>query len=402
MPENIQDKLISAYDYKEYDIAYPVIITRWKIMQVNGLDKRYLQVYFQKISDTVKALKFNVKCYSDIGEVENLTDISFQEIDKNDLEFSKVVPLKSEINKVEVNIIQCLSIDGSAIEKQHKTIVVNTFKPFNEEDSEAGKRLLPNAKGYPIDNVSHWYCACGVLYSSDTKRCEKCNKSKNEIFTLITSENMQEARIKESYDIKKHNDKLKINGVFIFALGILTLLTLFIPILSVNEVNVVVFGFKFSTDYVRLTTNWDSTIYFSTIQMVFSICTMIFGILMIFFFNDKHIKISNKKIKKISISFSIICVLLMLAYLVISCVIYSQNKYLVATGAVKYKFEESLWNNSYDLIYDVHMYSWIGPVLGFIVYICYIVFFFFYDQIYNKLKTALKKEFIHKENVNDC
>lgn len=192
MPENIQDKLISAYDYKEYDIAYPVIITRWKIMQVNGLDKRYLQVYFQKISDTVKAFKFNVKCYSDYGEVENLTDISLQEIDKKDLEFSKVVPLKSEIKKVEINIQQCLLLDNSMVEPKGKQMVVNTFKPFNEEDSEAGKRLLPNAKGYPIDNLSHWYCACGKLNIADSKKCISCKLEKNTVFEKITEENIKQ------------------------------------------------------------------------------------------------------------------------------------------------------------------------------------------------------------------
>lgn len=200
MPENIQDKLISDYEYTEYDIAYPVIITRWEIMQVKGLDKRYLQIYFQKISDTVKSFKFNVKCYSDFGEVENITDILLQEIDKKDLEFSKVIPLKSEVSRVEIFITQCLLLDNSMIEPKGKQIVLDTFIPFNDEDLEAAKRLLPTAKGLPIDNVSHWYCACGALYSSDTKRCEKCNKSKKEVFSLIIPETIQEEKVKAEND----------------------------------------------------------------------------------------------------------------------------------------------------------------------------------------------------------
>lgn len=221
MPEKLQDKLISNYVYKEYDISYPIIITRWEIMQVKGLDKRYLQVYFQKISDTAKAFTFNAKCYSDFGEVENLSDISLQDVDKNSLEFSKVVPLKAEVNRVDINIQQCLLLDNSMVEPKGKQIVVNTFKPFNEEDSEAGKRLLPNAKGLPIDNVSHWYCACGALHSSDAQRCENCNKSKKEIFDLFTFQSIDD----EKKQIEKNKSKIKTKKLVLacITLGVLIL-----------------------------------------------------------------------------------------------------------------------------------------------------------------------------------
>lgn len=245
MPENLQDKLISDYVYKEYDIAYPVIITHWEIMQVNGLDKRYLQVYFQKISDTVKAFKFNVKCYSDFGEVENLSDISLLEVDKIGLEFFKVVPVKAEVNRVEINIQQCLLLDNSIIEPKGKQMVVNTFMPFNKEDLEVGKRLLPNAKGYPIDNVSHWYCACGALHSSNTQMCGKCNKSKKAIFCLITPEKITEERVnqinQEEVIVKaKKKKKITIASIasgctaFILALFLILWFTV-IPIPTVKQ-----------------------------------------------------------------------------------------------------------------------------------------------------------------------
>ncbi len=229
MPENLQDKLISDYVYKEYDIAYPVIITRWEIMQVNGLDKRYLKVYFQKISDTVKAFKFNVKCYSDFGEVENLSDISLLEVDKIDLEFFKVVPLKSEVNRVEINIYQCLLIDNSMVEPKGKQMVVNTFKPFKKDDLETGKRLLPNAKGYPIDNLTHWYCACGTLHSSIMQKCGKCNKSKKEIFSTLTPDRMQEENAKIQKDEQANSKKDKRKIIILACITFVALLFTMIP-----------------------------------------------------------------------------------------------------------------------------------------------------------------------------
>lgn len=195
MTEQIQDEIIYFEDFNEYDISYPVIITRWEIRKVHCIDKQYLQVYFQKISDNLRAFNFNVKCYSVFGEVvDEIAEISIDKVDKKNIQFLKVVPLKPETQKVEIYLQQCCLLDNSVIEPKGKQMVVNTFKPFNEEDLEAGKRLLPNAKGYPIDKVSHWYCACGAIHYAESDNCERCNKTKSEIFSLITPNKLQEEK----------------------------------------------------------------------------------------------------------------------------------------------------------------------------------------------------------------
>ncbi|MDE6667554.1 MAG: hypothetical protein K2K38_04305 [Clostridia bacterium] len=225
MPEQIQDEIISFEDFNQYDISYPVIITRWEIKQVHGLNKQYLQVYFQKISDNVRVFHFNVKCYSVFGEaVDEITGISIDKVDKKNIQFSEVIPLKSEIRKVEIYLQKCCLLDNSVVAPKGRQMVVNTFKPFNEEDLEAGKRLLPNAKGFPIDNVSHWYCSCGLLYSSDMQKCGKCNKSKKEIFTLLTPESIDEEKLKFNKNYAERKNKKAVLSTIVFANTLLTLI----------------------------------------------------------------------------------------------------------------------------------------------------------------------------------
>lgn len=227
MPENSKDILISDYDYTEYDIAYPVIIIRWEVRQVSGLEKRYLQVYFQKISNNVKAFKLNVKCYSDFGE-EEISDLSVQEIDKQSLEFSKVVPLNPIINKVELNITQCLSLDGSVFDNKEKQTVENIFRPFAKEDREAGERLLSGAAGYPADNGVNWFCACGTLNNGDELVCKSCKNNKNVVFESVTEENLQ--RENTNAKIKKVKEqRYLVNGYACF-LAFIMFITLAIPI----------------------------------------------------------------------------------------------------------------------------------------------------------------------------
>lgn len=55
MAENLQDEILVFEDCEEFNISYPVTVTRWEIKQVQGLNKQYLQVYFQKLIDSVKA-----------------------------------------------------------------------------------------------------------------------------------------------------------------------------------------------------------------------------------------------------------------------------------------------------------------------------------------------------------
>lgn len=230
MSENLQDKLISAYEYTEYDISYPVIITRREIRQVNGLEKRYLQLHFQKTDNNVKAFKLNVKCYSDFGEEENITDISFQEVDKLNIEFSKVVLLKPNVNKVEVEITQCLLLDNSVVEPKTKQTVNKIFKPFNKEDLEAGKRLLPDANGYPADNGFNWFCACGTLNDGAEPQCKFCKSSKNVVFERVTEEKLQQEK-ENSKNKKAKEQRYIINGYACF-LAFVMFISLCIPVVS--------------------------------------------------------------------------------------------------------------------------------------------------------------------------
>ncbi|MCH5159755.1 MAG: hypothetical protein J1F66_02770 [Clostridiales bacterium] len=230
MPEQIQDEIINFEDFNEYNISYPVIITRWEIKQVRSLNKQYLQVYFQKISDTVKAFKFNVKCYSAFGEVvEDIADVSIQEVNKKNTQFSEIVPLKTEIRKVEINLKQCLLLDDSVVEPKGRQIAINNFKLFDEENAEAGKRLLPSAKGFPVDNLSHWYCACGALHSAEMQECGNCHKSKQEIFTLVTAEKIQEEKLTIAEIERKNNQKKKIHSLVLTCITFATIIITLIP-----------------------------------------------------------------------------------------------------------------------------------------------------------------------------
>lgn len=208
MTENLQDEILAFEDCTEYNISCPVIITRWEIKQVLGLSKQYLQVYFQKLDNTVKAFQLNVACYSAFGkEIEKLSDISIQEVDKKGIEFSEVIPLNSDIQRVEFFMCQCLLIDGSIIEKHDKQMVVNTFKPFTEEDRAVAQRLLPSAAGYPMDNVTHWYCVCGKLNVKGRKDCISCGAIKSDIFQHITEENIQKVKAQVQVEAAEQSKK---------------------------------------------------------------------------------------------------------------------------------------------------------------------------------------------------
>jgi len=192
MAENLQDEILVFEDCKEFDISYPVTVTRWEIKQVHGLNKLYLQVYFQKLINSVKAFQLNIACYSAFGnEEKTLSGISIQDVDKKGVEFSEVIPLNSDIRKVEVYLSQCLLTDGTTLKVKERRIVENSFVPFEKEDRAAAQRLLPNANGYPLEKGTHWFCACGAVYSSERENCIKCGKSKQEIFSVIVTEKLE-------------------------------------------------------------------------------------------------------------------------------------------------------------------------------------------------------------------
>ena len=85
------------------------------------------------------------------------------------------------------------------------SIALNSFIPFDEEDKEAGKRLLPYAKGLPVDNGTHWYCACGTLNDEKTDKCSLCENAKETVFEKVTKENLESKKeeIKEQLRIEE-------------------------------------------------------------------------------------------------------------------------------------------------------------------------------------------------------
>ncbi len=375
MEGNLQDEILVFEDYEEYNIAYPVIITRWEIKQVHGLNKQYLQVYFQKLNDNVKAFQLNIACVSAFGkEVERLSDVSIQEVDKKEIEFSSVIPLHGETRRVEIAIGQCLLNDGSIVEKCDKKMITNSFKPFAEEDRTAAQRLLPTAKGYPMDSATHWYCACGALHNAESDSCERCQRSKQEIFLRVTPEKIQEEKNKETSETKIENKKRVFRGILISVLGFISFVTLFFPILQVNEVNIVVHGFNINK--IQLSTNWDAVIFLSIFQLLFSFCTMVAGVLTIFCF-------SAKTAKKISVGVFSGCLLIMLIYFVFGFLILKDNKFLIVTTdiyeRVHYKFSSSLYNSP-EKYYNTKSFFWFGGVIDTLLIIAYLILIFIFNR----------------------
>lgn len=233
MAENLQDEILVFEDCEEFNISYPVTVTRWEIKQVQGLNKQYLQVYFQKLIDSVKAFQLNIACYSAFGNEEKmLTGISVQDVDKKGVEFSEVIPLDSDVRKVEVYFSQCFLTDGTTLKTKERRRVVNSFVPFNDEDRAAAQSLLPNAKGYPIEKGTHWFCTCGAVYSSEHDNCIKCGKSKKEIFSLVTSDEVEQEKEKKTDELRKKS-KVRRKRIKILSMvgGILALLSILFGIL---------------------------------------------------------------------------------------------------------------------------------------------------------------------------
>lgn len=252
MAENLQDEILAFGDNKVYDIANPVTVTRWEIKQVSGLNKQYLQVYFQKLVNDIKAFQLNIACYSAFGnEEKTLSGISIQDVDKKGVEFSEVIPLNSDIRKVEVYLSQCLLTDGTTLKVKERRIVENSFVPFEKEDRAAAQSLLPNTKGYPIEKGTHWFCACGAVYSSEHDNCIKCGKSKKEIFTLITSDEVEEEKERFVQQTRANKRKKKkfitvissvISGVVAFLVILIIVLCYTVIPLRTIKINGLTFG----------------------------------------------------------------------------------------------------------------------------------------------------------------
>lgn len=201
MEEKNNDKILTEETLAEYDVAYPVVITRWEIRQVCGLDKKYLKVYFQKISNRTKGIQLDIVYLSATGEEVELTGISIPDVDRRGIEFSWITPVNSETQQVKIDIRQCLLTDDTVIKSDFKIAAEDNFKFFSEEDRAAAEQLLPNAKGYPREYGTHWYCACGKLNAQTNEACIRCKRKKDEVFAAFVDERIHERAAKNR---KKH------------------------------------------------------------------------------------------------------------------------------------------------------------------------------------------------------
>lgn len=300
----------------------------------------------------------NIACYSAFGnEEKTLSGISIQDVDKKGVEFSEVIPLNSDIRKVEVYFSQCLLTDGTTLKVKERRIVENSFVPFEKEDRAAAQRLLPNANGYPLEKGTHWFCACGAVYSSERENCIKCGKSKQEIFSVIVTEKLEEEKTEE---LKKHKVKRIVIGSFVFALGFISLIAIFLPVL-VRGIIVLL------PELQRREIDEMALIAYFLVQFLFSVVVILIGILLIISIRKKSIKISDKKAKKLSIGVSITCLILMFIYLISADLI---------------GFYGILFTDLY----------WLGFVLGSIIFICFMIYLKFNNRIYDYFNNKVKKK----------
>lgn len=191
MAEFAQDEILTFKHYNEYNMSYPIIIKRWEVRKVNGLNKHYIKVFFQKTNNKAKALKLNIVCLSAFNKQIETLDITVQDIDTKAADFLEVIPINAEVRKVQITIKQCVLTDSSVIETTTKRLVANKFIPFSEEEKDIGASLMTSAKGYPIDNMTHWFCACGALCDKDVDACINCGTTKQEVFSTITENNVK-------------------------------------------------------------------------------------------------------------------------------------------------------------------------------------------------------------------
>lgn len=161
MPKHLQDKQISAYEYTKYNVAYPIIITRWEIKKVHGIDKRYLQIYFRKIDKDILDFKFSLK-YINASGAQTEEHIVNNVNDKKS-EFFEIVPLNSQVNSVEVTILQCSLLDATVL-KPNKSIIIDN-------------KILFLIRDLPFDMINEEY----IQKAKDKQEKRNMNEYKREI-----------------------------------------------------------------------------------------------------------------------------------------------------------------------------------------------------------------------------
>ena len=189
MDEKIKDKILSSERFTKFNISYPVIVKGWDIVQDSATSQRYLNIDFQNISDSLLAFKINVVCLSAFDkELEIISDFTIKNVDKKKCNFTESILLSSETEKVSISLSQYVLSDATIGPTNcQNEIVEYQFNCFdNAENVVAGKRLLLNAKGYPIEKGSHWYCACGKINWKESQTCVACKCNKEKVFATIT------------------------------------------------------------------------------------------------------------------------------------------------------------------------------------------------------------------------
>lgn len=120
MPEKFKEEIIS-YE----NITYPINVAKWEICRIKDLEKYYVKVYFNKVSNTVKDFSINMNCLSEDGEViSEKTKLAVTNVEKCGTEFVKIFPLEGKADKVEISIANCTTIKPNVFKMQIKGLSI--------------------------------------------------------------------------------------------------------------------------------------------------------------------------------------------------------------------------------------------------------------------------------------
>ncbi|MDE6473709.1 MAG: leucine-rich repeat domain-containing protein, partial [Clostridia bacterium] len=246
MEEQSANKILSSEKFTKFNISYPVIVKGWEVCQGQRYEQRYLSIHFQKISDEILAFKINVTCLNSYDEViEEYKDISIKDVIRKNVNFFENITLAPNTEKVFVSLRQYVLTDATVGPLDNDNEIVEyEFRRFEDgDDEQAAAQLVPSAKGYPIENGSHWYCACGKLNWKHSDTCSACKSEKNEVFKKINENaierekqkivTIQDAKIKSKLKRKKTTVSV-VAGLVTFAILICILCATVIPLPSVT------------------------------------------------------------------------------------------------------------------------------------------------------------------------
>ena len=237
----VRDRLIQSKKLKELNIAYPIYIAGWEILQAQNINKLYARIFYKKLINTAKAAKIRLEHISEFGDILQEEIKIINDIDRKPYDFFEVYSLHNDTRKIKVSVIQVLCLDGKSVADAQAIIVPDTFVPFsNEIECAAGQRLIPSAKGYPIEDEKYWVCCCGAVNVKNTINCVQCNFAKRDVIEKITEKSIKETgevifaereaqrdREIQEQEIRKNKRKKRNKLVVVLTVCFVVVITLF-------------------------------------------------------------------------------------------------------------------------------------------------------------------------------